>query len=107
MSDVRKRAVAYLRRSTDRQEQSIEGQRNAALAYAEAHSYEVVRTYVDDAISGTITDDRKAFQQMIFDARERGCPWQFVLVYDVKRFAGPTTTKPATIGSSSGRRGSK
>ena len=81
-----KKAAGYLRRSTNRQEHSIEDQRTAILSYAQAHAYEIVRTYVDDSISGTITDDRKAFQQMMFDAREPGRAWHHVLVYDVKRF---------------------
>ena len=86
MKDTRRKAVVYLRRSTDRQEQSIEDQRKAAFAYAEAKGFEIVQTYIDDAISGTSTDDRKAFQKMVADARQPGCPWRFVLVYDVKRF---------------------
>lgn len=85
MKNPQKKAVGYLRRSTDRQEQSIEDQRKAVVAYAEAHDFEIVRTYVDD-VSGTITDDRKPFQQMMCDAREPGRAWHYVLVYDVKRF---------------------
>ncbi len=83
---IGRKAVTYLRRSTDRQEQSIEDQRKTAFAYAEAKGFEIVQTYVDDAISGTSADDRKAFQRMVAQAREGGCPWRFVLVYDVKRF---------------------
>ena len=86
MKETRKKAAGYLRRSTDRQEQSIEDQRRAILGYAEARGFLVNKFYIDDAISGTVTDDRKAFQQLMLDAREPGRLWDFVLVYDVKRF---------------------
>jgi len=79
-------AVGYLRRSTDRQEQSIGDQRKAIDRYAQEHGYEVLHYYIDDAISGTSTEGRKAFQELIEDAKERECPFKYVLVYDVKRF---------------------
>ncbi len=62
------RAVGYVRRSTDRQEQSIPDQKKALEAYAAEHSLRLVKFYIDDAISGTSTLGRKAFQQMIHDA---------------------------------------
>jgi len=80
------KAVAYLRRSTDRQDQSIDDQRKAVERYAQERGIEVVKYYVDDAVSGTSTDDRKGFQQMLSDARTDGRDWRLILVYDVKRF---------------------
>lgn len=79
------KCAAYLRRSTDRQDQSIEDQRKSVLKFAEERGFEIVRFYVDDAISGTTTDERKSFQEMVRDA-QNGAPWRYVLVYDVKRF---------------------
>ena len=79
-------AVGYLRRSTDRQEQSIGDQRKAIDRYALENGFEVLHYYIDDAISGTSTEQRKAFQELIADAKERECPFTHVLVYDVKRF---------------------
>ena len=79
-------AVAYLRRSTDRQEQSIPDQRRAVEAYASDHRLRLVRFYVDDAISGTTATRRPAFQEMVADAQKPNRPFEFVLVYDVKRF---------------------
>ncbi len=79
-------AVGYLRRATDRQEQSIGDQRQAIERYAAERGFEVLDWYVDDAISGTTSDERKAFLQLIADATASGCPFQHVLVYDVKRF---------------------
>jgi len=83
---ARATAVGYLRRSTDRQEQSIPDQRRAVEAYAAEHDLHISHWYVDDAISGTSTLKRKAFLQMVADAQEPNCPFQLVIVYDVKRF---------------------
>ncbi|MCI0364110.1 MAG: recombinase family protein [Phycisphaerales bacterium] len=79
-------AVGYCRRSTDRQEQSIPDQQKAIENYAAEHKLKLLRFYVDDAISGTSTVGRKAFQQLIEDAKKPSCEFGVVLVYDVKRF---------------------
>ncbi len=55
-------AVGYLRRSTDRQEQSIPDQQKAIETYAEEYGFRMLRFYTDDAISGTSTAGRRAFQ---------------------------------------------
>lgn len=79
-------ALGYLRRSTDRQEQSIPDQRKAVERYATEQGLTVERWYTDDAISGTSVAGRKAFQELIADAQKPGCSFRFVVVYDVKRF---------------------
>ena len=80
------RAVGYVRRSTDRQEQSIPDQKKTIEAYASEHDFQLIKFYVDDAISGTSTLGRRAFQQMIKDAQKSTRRFDKIIVYDVKRF---------------------
>ena len=82
-----RKAVAYVRRSTDRQDQSIGDQRRAIENYAATSGFEIVGWYEDDAISGTSVDGRRAFKQMGIDGDAPGRDWRFVLVYDVSRFS--------------------
>jgi DNA invertase Pin-like site-specific DNA recombinase len=80
------RAVGYVRRSTDRQEQSIPDQKKALEQYAAEHGLRLAKFYVDDAISGTSTLGRRAFLQMIDDAQDPKHRFDVIVVYDVKRF---------------------
>ena len=79
-------AVLYLRRSTDRQEQSIGDQRSHLQRYAAEQGFELVGEYVDDGISGTSAEGRAQFQRMVREAQ--GNPkFRYILAYDVKRFS--------------------
>ena len=80
------RAVGYVRRSTDKQEHSIDDQKKAIERYVAGNSLHLVRFYIDDAISGTSTSGRRAFLQMISDAEASSCDFNKIIVYDVKRF---------------------
>ncbi len=84
-------AVAYLRRSTDRQEQSISDQRTEIARWAAEHGYKVGREYIDDAISGTSAEERPAFQQMIADAGRGG--FKAVVVWNSDRFSRGDVTE--------------
>ena len=79
-------AVGYARRSTDMQERSIPDQQAHVQRWADEHGYRVLRWYVDDAISGTSTKGRDAFERMIREA-ENGRDFDAVLCYDISRFS--------------------
>ena len=79
-------AAIYLRRSTDRQEKSLGDQRHEILRYASEHGFGVVAEFVDDGVSGTSGETRQGFLSMLEEAQSPRRTWQFVLVWDIKRF---------------------
>ncbi len=81
-------AVGYARRSTDMQERSIPDQQTHVERWAAENGCRVLRWcwYVDDAISGTSTKGRDAFESMIREA-ENGRDFDAVLCYDMSRFS--------------------
>lgn len=84
MSDIRK-AVAYARYSSDNQRaESIDAQLYDIREWASANGYQIIKEYIDEAISGT-SDEREQFLQMIVDARDNN--FETVLVHKTDRFA--------------------
>jgi DNA invertase Pin-like site-specific DNA recombinase len=79
-------AVGYARRSTDMQERSIPDQQVYVERWANEHGHHIGKWYIDDAISGTSTKGREAFEQMIADA-EAGAGFRTILCYDISRFS--------------------
>ena len=79
-------AVIYARFSSYNQtERSIEGQIEDCMAYAERNGYNVIKSYIDRAKSGTEADKRTDFQRMINDSASG--QFDTVLVWKLDRFA--------------------
>ena len=81
-----KRAVQYVRMSTDHQRYSIAGQMAAIAEYAISKGYEIVRTYADEGKSGLTLTQRKGLRQLLDDVRRPERDFSVVLVLDVTRW---------------------
>ena len=81
----RNRCAIYARYSCHNQtEQSIEGQMHDCERYAEANGLQIVKVYIDRALSAT-SDRRPEFQQMIKDSASGA--FDTILVWKLDRFA--------------------
>lgn len=78
-------AVAYVRMSTDRQDDSPRQQREEIEKLAKDR-YRIVRWYQDDGISGSESAKREAFRRLIADASEKP-DFQVILCWDQDRFS--------------------
>ena len=81
------KAVAYLRRSTRMQEQSIFNQKRVIEKFAQRHDFEIIKYFIDDGISGTGTKSRKAFLDMIFEGTNGNCSFSAILCLDCSRWS--------------------
>ena len=78
-------AAGYLRRSTSKQEKSLDDQRAEIERYAAAHGYRIVAWFIDDGISGDATDRRTGFLAM-HKAACNGRNFDAILVWNSDRF---------------------
>lgn len=77
-------AVAYLRVSTS--EQTVENQRLAIHRFAGSKGLKIVREYVDEAVSGSVSPfNRPGFSQLVRDLEEGVVKPDVILVYEVSR----------------------
>lgn len=89
MAEVQKavQAIGYVRRSTNRQEESLEQQREKLQAFAAARGWELVQVYADDAISGS--QMHRAGLESLIQHAERSQDVGVVLAWERNRLARP------------------
>ena len=79
------RAVIYARYSSDKQtEDSIEAQLRACREYASNKQYQIIDTYIDEAVSGK-TANRTQYQKLLRDC-EKG-KFEIILIHKYDRIA--------------------
>lgn len=74
--------AAYIRMSTDRQEDSPETQKSIIQEYCKKNGHVVVRTYVDSGISGGSMDKRSSLLELLMDAESKLFEGVVVYKYD-------------------------
>lgn len=81
-----KRAVQYVRMSSDQQDYSTTYQRNAIAEFAVRNGFEIVATYADEGISGLGIEKRDGLKSLLADIFAGATKAEAVLVYDVSRW---------------------
>tara|TARA_R110002073_G_scaffold239285_1_gene400646 strand:- start:166315 stop:168063 length:1749 start_codon:yes stop_codon:yes gene_type:complete len=79
-------AIGYIRRSTDRQEESLEQQRSQLEAFADSNGWKLKAVYCDDAISGSDLD-RPGLQELLLASKSPDV--DVVMAWDRNRIARP------------------
>jgi DNA invertase Pin-like site-specific DNA recombinase len=80
------RAAEYMRMSTEHQQYSIANQAAAIQEYANRHSIEITRTYVDRGKSGLTLSGRQSLISLLQTVESGAADFQIVLIYDVSRW---------------------
>jgi DNA invertase Pin-like site-specific DNA recombinase len=83
---VLRRAAQYVRMSTDHQEYSIQGQKEAIAEYVLNYDLQIVRTYTDEHKSGLTIKRRPALKRLISDVQEGRADFEIIVVFDVSRW---------------------
>lgn len=81
-----RRAVQYLRVSTEHQRYSLGNQEAVIAAYAVDHGFEVVRTYADCGKSGLTLKGRGGLKSLLADTLALDRDFDVILVLDVSRW---------------------
>ena len=79
--------IGYVRRSTDRQEESLDQQKRKLEAFAKSNDWQLVKVYVDDAISGSQMQ-RPGLTELLDAAKIRD-DVEYVIAWDHNRLARP------------------
>lgn len=89
MSKSLKEVCAYIRVSTDKQEElSPESQIRLIKEYAQTHGMLLTHIYTEEhGISGKKADRRPAFQEMIATCKDKSHPYDAILLWKFSRFA--------------------
>src|SRR5580658_2277808 len=80
------RAAEYVRMSTEHQQYSIANQSAAMREYANTHSMEIVRTFMDRGKSGLRIAGLHGLKDLLKTVESRTADFNLVLVYDVSRW---------------------
>ena len=87
-SDNMKTAVAYIRVSTDSQDEySPDAQKRLIKEYAKNNNMLLTDVFEDIGISGTKASKRPQFQEMIALSKQKDCSFDTILVWKFSRFA--------------------
>lgn len=78
-------AVAYVRMSTDKQEDSPARQRMEIERLAERENFHIIRWYEDHGLTGTESKNRPQFQKLLQDTKTG--EFRAVLMYEQSRFS--------------------
>lgn len=80
-------AVGYCRFSSENQADgfSIEAQKNAIKEFCKKEGHQILRFYVDEAKTGTTTEGRTSFLEMLDDSKKK--QFELVIVHKLDRFA--------------------
>src|SRR6185437_1934674 len=85
-TDLSRRAVEYVRMSTEHQRYSITNQRSAIATYAEGRGYELIRSYEDAGKSGLTLKGRDGLQRLLADTLGPTRDFSAIIVLDVSRW---------------------
>ena len=78
-------AAGYLRMSSDKQDKSIDQQRDEIVTYAARNGFHIVSWYADEGISGWKSKERHSFLQLIADSASGD--FKVILCWDQDRFS--------------------